>query len=140
MSNISNIAKLSSKNIATEPNCFQWVSVAAYYKAEARNFEPGKEVEDWIAAETEYTQFIIRDFLICCEEDGGITTAELQELGRKLGIDHPDHLNTEIRLIREIQKISHHRPCFQSRIRADCEEDDCQWRSECQKLIAFWIQ
>jgi len=27
--------------------------VAAYYRAEKRNFEPGHELEDWLAAEAE---------------------------------------------------------------------------------------
>lgn len=29
------------------------VAVAAYFKAEARGFEPGHELEDWLAAERE---------------------------------------------------------------------------------------
>jgi hypothetical protein len=32
------------------------IAVAAYYKAEARGFEPGKEMEDWLAAEAEIAQ------------------------------------------------------------------------------------
>jgi hypothetical protein len=31
----------------------QRIATAAYYKAEARGFEPGHEVEDWLAAEAE---------------------------------------------------------------------------------------
>ncbi len=30
------------------------IAVAAYYKAEARGFAPGGEVDDWLDAETEY--------------------------------------------------------------------------------------
>lgn len=29
------------------------IEIEAYYKAEARGFEPGHELEDWIAAEAE---------------------------------------------------------------------------------------
>jgi hypothetical protein len=29
------------------------VAIAAYFKAEARGFEPGHELEDWLAAESE---------------------------------------------------------------------------------------
>ena len=29
------------------------IAIAAYYKAEARGFEPGHDVEDWLAAEAE---------------------------------------------------------------------------------------
>lgn len=32
------------------------VSERAYYKAEARGFEPGHELEDWLAAEAEVDQ------------------------------------------------------------------------------------
>ncbi len=32
------------------------VAVRAYYKAEARGFEPGHEMEDWLAAEAEVDQ------------------------------------------------------------------------------------
>jgi hypothetical protein len=30
-----------------------YVATAAYFKAEARGFEPGHELEDWLAAERE---------------------------------------------------------------------------------------
>lgn len=30
------------------------IAVAAYYKAEARGFEPGHDIEDWVTAETEH--------------------------------------------------------------------------------------
>jgi len=33
----------------------QAISKAAYYRAEARGFEPGHEMEDWIAAEQDVT-------------------------------------------------------------------------------------
>ena len=31
-------------------------AVCAYYKAEARGFEPGHEMDDWLAAESEINQ------------------------------------------------------------------------------------
>jgi Protein of unknown function (DUF2934) len=30
-----------------------WIAEAAYYRAERRGFEPGRETEDWLAAEAE---------------------------------------------------------------------------------------
>lgn len=30
-----------------------WIAQAAYYRAESRGFEPGRETEDWLAAEAE---------------------------------------------------------------------------------------
>jgi len=35
-----------------------WLAEAAYYKAEARNFESGHEQEDWLVAEKEYKKEI----------------------------------------------------------------------------------
>ena len=32
------------------------VSTAAYYKAEARGFSPGRELEDWLSAEVEFSR------------------------------------------------------------------------------------
>jgi hypothetical protein len=32
------------------------IAVLAYYKAQARGFEPGHELDDWLAAEKEVTQ------------------------------------------------------------------------------------
>ncbi|MDP3743107.1 MAG: DUF2934 domain-containing protein [Methylotenera sp.] len=29
------------------------IAICAYHKAEARGFEPGHEIDDWLAAETE---------------------------------------------------------------------------------------
>ncbi len=129
----------SSNNVKSiDPNCFQWISVAAYYKAEARNFEPGKELDDWLEAELDYTKFQIKSFFVRFEEDGGMSLAELQGLGRYVGVDHPERINSEVELIRKIQKISKHRPCFQSNYRNNCEETECAWRAECKKLIADW--
>jgi len=47
----------SSQMLHGESDCDQFSRTAecAYYKAEARGFEPGYEVEDWLAAEAEVT-------------------------------------------------------------------------------------
>jgi hypothetical protein len=37
----------------TGEQCRRRIAVAAYYLAEGRNFEPGHETEDWLAAESE---------------------------------------------------------------------------------------
>ena len=40
----------------TPPSAAQlqaWIAEAAYYRAERRGFEPGRETEDWLAAEAE---------------------------------------------------------------------------------------
>lgn len=41
---------------ATPPSVAQvqaWIAEAAYYRAQSRGFEPGREAEDWLAAEAE---------------------------------------------------------------------------------------
>ncbi len=35
------------------------IAVSAYYKAQARGFEPGYELEDWLAAEAKENQWIL---------------------------------------------------------------------------------
>ncbi len=42
----------SNQESSTEDRCSR-VAICAYYKAEARGFEPGHEIEDWLAAEAE---------------------------------------------------------------------------------------
>lgn len=38
------------------PDRFSRTAECAYYKAEARGFEPGHELEDWLEAEAELSQ------------------------------------------------------------------------------------
>jgi hypothetical protein len=33
---------------------FAWIVASAYYKAEARGFSPGQEMNDWLEAEAEF--------------------------------------------------------------------------------------
>jgi len=57
---VKSIAKKSSKknsildmNAEDGDDQFYRTAECAYYKAEARGFEPGYEMEDWLAAEAE---------------------------------------------------------------------------------------
>lgn len=43
----------TSKNAVDEKDIASRVAVAAYYKALARGYEPGHEIQDWIEAEAE---------------------------------------------------------------------------------------
>jgi hypothetical protein len=36
-----------------EQDMQRWIAEAAYYRAERRGFEPGRETDDWLAAEAE---------------------------------------------------------------------------------------
>jgi len=118
----------------------QWISVAAYFKAEARGFEPGKNLEDWLEAEIEYIEFQIQGFLLCAQEDGEMSFVSLQKLAQSIGVANAGNFSTELELIREIQKATHHRPCFRSLYQQPCEEpeSECPWRAECQKIRAVW--
>ena len=46
-------APASARADASPEEIRQLIEQAAYYKAKDRNFEPGHELEDWIAAEAE---------------------------------------------------------------------------------------
>ena len=117
----------------------QWVSVAAYYKAEARNFEPNKQLDDWIEAERDYLAMLINLQLNVLEEDGTVTTMGLRQIAESLGVEHPELMRSEAELIRAIQEASHHSPCFQPRDGSPCEEiEGCHWRDKCRKLVAIW--
>ena len=47
----------SSLDITPEER-WKMVAVAAYHKAEKRNFEPGNELEDWTESEKEIDKFL----------------------------------------------------------------------------------
>jgi len=118
----------------------QWISENAYYKAEARNFAPGRELEDWLAAEKEYVKMQIALYLTMVEEDGAMTLLGLQQLARLVGVENPECNNLKIELIHSIQNASQHRPCFRTDTSNTCQEEDCIWRAECHKLIAVWYR
>ena len=125
----------------TGSNRNQWVSEAAYYKAELRGFVAGNELNDWVQAEIEYNQLLVRSFLVRCQEDGGISITDLQGLADSIGVVQPESINTKRELIREIQKKSQQTPCFQDGSQANCKrQPNCEWRKECKKLIAAWYR
>ena len=55
---------------AAEPGLEVMVAEAAYYRAEKRGFEPGHELEDWLAAESEIAR-------MCSLQPQASTTSEL---------------------------------------------------------------
>lgn len=52
-SNSSPATSQQQTSSAPEQNSAEQIAFAAYLKAEARGFEPGHELEDWLAAEAE---------------------------------------------------------------------------------------
>lgn len=119
---------------------YQWISVAAYYKAQVREFEPGKELDDWLEAEKDYSAMLVTRYLSMSEENGGITISGLQQLAKSIGVQNPERMRLEIELIQAIQNISQHRPCFRSETSMLCGGEGCEWRAECRKLIAVWYR
>ncbi|SHE19760.1 DUF2934 domain-containing protein [methanotrophic endosymbiont of Bathymodiolus puteoserpentis (Logatchev)] len=120
----------------------QWVSVAAYFRAEASGFEPGKNLDNWLEAEIEYIEFQIQGFLQCAQEDGGMSIVSLQKLAQSIGVAHAGKFSSELELIRKIQKATRHRSCFRTLYQQPCEEpeSECPWRAECQKICAVWYR
>lgn len=55
---ISNALSANAENVEACSEYDKYASIAenAYYKAEARGFEPGYEMQDWLEAETEIGQ------------------------------------------------------------------------------------
>ena len=118
----------------------QWISVAAYYKAKARGFEPGKELNDWLGAEKDYSEMLVRLYLAVCKEDGGITITGLQQLAKSIGVPNPELMTLEIDLVKAIQNMTQHRPCYRSEVLELCDGVVCEWKEQCRKLIAVWYR
>ena len=126
--------------LAKPLNRYQWISEAAYFLAEARAFESGKELNDWLEAEIGFCEMLINAYMATLEEDNQpITICSLQQLASLLGIEHSDELTSKVELVHVIQNATRHRSCFQYEIHNFCrEQEDCRWKSECRKLTAAW--
>lgn len=64
--------------------------------------------------------------------------ADLRELAYHAGIQNPDILGTTKQLVWAIQKARGEDTCFLSDHRIRCKDSECEWRSECIKLVAEW--
>jgi hypothetical protein len=51
-------AAANAKTALSNEDIYRLIAETAYFKAKARGFEPGGEVQDWIEAETEVRQRI----------------------------------------------------------------------------------
>jgi hypothetical protein len=131
---------LNNDQILEKVTRHQWISEAAYFKAEARCFAPGRELNDWLAAENDYVKLQIKLYLLMTEEDGAMTIIGLQALAKTVGVENPERFNLKIELIQSIQNATYHRPCFSTDHDSICHDEDCQWRAECHKLIAEWCR
>lgn len=116
-----------------------WISDAAYYKAQARGFFTGYEINDWLEAEQDFDEMLVDLFLPVFREDGVITIKGLQQLAGAIGVVRPERIGSKLELIRQIQLACNHPPCFRVQPGEFCQDQaKCQWKNECQKLIAEW--
>ncbi|HUL13050.1 MAG TPA: hypothetical protein VLU73_12890 [Methylococcaceae bacterium] len=67
-----------------------------------------------------------------------MNVTELRALARHSGIHNPEVLHTEKQLVWAIQKARGEETCFLSDQRIKCKDIECEWRSECIKLVAEW--
>jgi len=119
----------------------QWISRAAYYKAESRHFEPGKEIDDWIFAEKEFVKMLITRYQVIMLEDDGITVKGLQRLAKSLGIRNAEKNSETAELIKAIQRATDSPTCFSFEAEFHCAQPKhCPWESQCQnnKMIPRW--
>jgi hypothetical protein len=117
----------------------QWISDAAYYKAEARGFNPDFKLTHWLEAEHDYIEMLVDLFLSVFREDDSMSIMGLRELAKAVGVYKPECIVSEPELIRLIQAASHHRSCFRTKPGELCKDQaGCQWETECQKLVAEW--
>ena len=65
----------------------QWISVAAYYKALARGFAPGLELDDWLDAEKDYAETVINLYIAILEEEraNAAVARQIHDLREKAG-------------------------------------------------------
>lgn len=119
----------------------KWISESAYFIAEARGFEPRKELDDWLKAKKKHAEMTVAYYFKVIEEDKAmITIANLHLLADALGIENAWHIQTEEELVLAIQKAGQRLTCFRSKKKDRCKKLDCRWRNECRKIIAVWMR
>ena len=116
----------------------RWITEAGYYLAEHRQFAPGMELDDWLMAEHEFITMQVLRYQTIANEDGGVSIKGLQRLAQSLGVENPETMTLEAKLIRSIQKVTETKTCFNSAPTKHCEVGSCLWKAECKKLIATW--
>jgi len=117
----------------------RWITEAGYYLAEHRQFAPGMELDDWLMAEHEFITMQVLRYQTIANEDGGVSIKGLQRLAQSLGVENPETMTLEAKLIRSIQKVTETKTCFNSAPTKHCDEvGSCLWKAECKKLIATW--
>jgi len=90
----------------------QWISVAAYNKAEVRRFTPGRESDDGLVAENDYVKMETVHYLTIVDENGAMNINGLQNLVISIGVESAYRIAIRFELIDAIQNAAHHYPCF----------------------------
>jgi len=120
---------------------YQWISQAAYYKAETRNFLSGLELDDWLFAENEFSKMLITRYHIITDEDGGMTIKGLQRLAKSLELENSESIILIDELVQAIQKATNNSPCFNRDLDIHCSATEhCLWKEDCikNKVMARW--
>lgn len=116
-----------------------WISEAAYYLSEKRNFLAGMAVDDWLIAENVFVKMLITRYLGQAHEDGGLSIKGLQRLAKSVGVKNSDELLQEDTLVHAIQKATDDNPCFNFEPDTHCTTSECcLWKAECKQMIAKW--
>jgi hypothetical protein len=116
-----------------------WISVAAYYLAEKRNFVPGMALDDWLLAEHTFLKMLISRYLDQAHEDGELTIKGLQRLANSVGVDSAYALSLIDDLVHAIQRATNESPCFNFEPNSHCNHSEhCQWRAQCKQMVAKW--
>jgi hypothetical protein len=54
------------------------------------------------------------------------------------GVPRTALMGSDVTLVRAIQKARGIDPCFRSEKRLNCREKGCEYRADCQRLVAEW--
>lgn len=63
---------------------------------------------------------------------------QIRTRGRSLGLNEYVVQSSKKTLIHAIQEAEGRNPCFLDEDRLLCQQYDCEWRTNCQKLTAAW--
>lgn len=68
-----------------------------------------------------------------------MTSAQLQQLASELGMNGYQEHTSQTKLIRSIQVLRGHEPCYSTEKHYNCKET-CEWSQSCRKLRAVWLR
>lgn len=106
----------------------------------AQNFASSSESAAGIPQTNDFIKMQIALYLAQAKEDGGTTLIGLHQLAKLIGVQNPERITLKHELIRTIQRAAHYAPCFRTERSIFCTEENCNWRTDCKKLVAEWYR